>query len=165
MTISSTLSGYIHQKAGNYDVIAHSCSESAVESASLADLPLKQVAKAVVLHDQDHYMMAVIPSMNKLMLPQLQQMLGRRLQLASEEELAPLFSDCEKGAVPAIGQAFGLPPVWDDQLAESEDIYVEAGDHRHLIHLKKKQFMELMRNKPHGEISCRPEDLYDLTHY
>ncbi len=165
MTVSATLASYLSRKAGPYDLVSHLHTESAAESAHLSHLPLKQVAKAVVLHDQDHYLMAVIPAMHKLMLPQVQKILGRRVVLAREDELPALFDDCETGAVPAIGQAFGLPLIWDDRLAEIEDVYIEAGDHENLIHLTRKQFLTLMCNKPHGEISCAEEDLYDLTHY
>ena len=109
-------------------------------------------------------MMAVIPAMNKVALTQVEEVIGRPAVLAKETEIERLFKDCEPGAVPAIGQAYGLNVVWDDSLMEDADLYLEAGDHRHLIHLTRDQFNKLMRKNPHGTISCAPEDLHDMRY-
>lgn len=164
MTVAATLNTYLEQKSCPFDMVEHPFSTTAADAGSFSSIPLKQVAKAVVLHDQNHYLVAAIPAMNKLMLPQVESILGCHTELAHEGELNPLFQDCEKGAIPAIGQAYGLNVIWDDALKDEDDIYLEAGDHRHLIHLKRKQFMSLMGHNPHGDISCAPDDLYDLSH-
>ena len=164
MSVSTTLSSYLDNKACHYDTVQHSFSSTAGESALLADLPKKQVVKAVVVHDCNRYMVAAIPSMNKLMLPQFSDLTGANARLAKEHEIKRIFGDCELGAVPAIAQAFGLEVVWDEVLKEDDDLYIEAGDHRNLIHLKQEQFQKLMAKNPHGEISCAPEELYDLSH-
>ena len=54
MTISATLDSYLSDKTSSYDMVEHSFSTNAIESGCLSSVPLKQVAKAVVLHDQDH---------------------------------------------------------------------------------------------------------------
>jgi len=163
MSVSATLTRYLDRKSPGYDLIEHGYTTSAVASAYASHLPLREVAKAVVLHDQDHYVMAVVPAMNRLVVSEVEQLLGRRLVLAKESELGPLFRDCEPGAIPALGQPFGLELVWDDSLAGDRDVYIEAGDHRHLVHLGHDQFMALMRNRPHGPISCAPEEVWDLN--
>ncbi|MGH1463000.1 MAG: aminoacyl-tRNA deacylase [Neptuniibacter sp.] len=165
MSVSTTLKSYLDNKHCAFDTVQHMPSSSATESALFAAVPIKQVIKAVVLHDHNHYMLAAIPAMNKVMLPQLEQITGCHTVLAKEDEISRIFGDCELGAIPAIGQAYGLEVIWDDSLCEDEDLYIEAGDHRNLIHLKRSQFQMLMKKNPHGEISCAPEELYDLTHY
>lgn len=165
MSVTATLDSYLHNKSCDYDTVTHSPSTTACESALYSAVPMKQVIKAVLLHDHNHYMLAAIPAMNKVMLTQIEQITGCRTELATEAEIGRIFGDCEIGAVPAIGQAYGLDVIWDDSLTDDEDLYIEAGDHRNLIHLKREQFKSLMKNNPHGEISCSPDDLYDLTHY
>ncbi|MCP4597504.1 aminoacyl-tRNA deacylase [Neptuniibacter sp.] len=165
MSVTATLDSYLHNKSCDYDTVPHSFSSTASESALMAAVPMKQVIKAVVLHDNNHYMLAAVPAMNKVMLPQIEQITGCHTELAKEAEIERIFGDCELGAVPAIGQAYGLDVIWDDSLCEDDDLYIEAGDHRNLIHIKREQFQELMKNNPHGHISCAPEELYDLTHY
>lgn len=165
MSVSATLDSYLHNKECSYDMVSHSLSTTACESALLAAVPIKQVVKAVVLHDKERYMLVAVPAMNKVMLPQLSELTGSRAILAKESEINRIFGDCELGAVPAIGQAYGLEVIWDDSLSDDEDLYIEAGDHKNLIHLKQSQFQKLMGKNPHGNISCAPESLYDLTHY
>ena len=68
--------------------------------------------------------------------------------------LEALYGDCEVGAVPALSGAYDLEVVWDDQLHGHRDIYVEAGDHEHLIHIRGAAFDELMSGNPHAVISA-----------
>ncbi|WP_286236970.1 aminoacyl-tRNA deacylase [Neptuniibacter halophilus] len=165
MSVPATLNSYLQNKSCAYDTLSHTFSSTASEAALLSAVPMKQMVKAVVVHDHNHYMLAAVPAMNKVMLPQLEQITGCRTVLAKESEIKRIFGDCETGAVPALGQAYGLDVIWDDALNEDEDLYIEAGDHRSLIHLKREQFQALMKNHRHGQISCAPEELYDLTHY
>lgn len=154
MAIAITLQEYLDGNGVNYDVLKHRHSASSFETSSSARVPMKQLAKAVVYRDEDHhYLMAVIPSQNHAQTPPLNKLTNHRLQLATEAELGKLFSDCELGAVPPVGQAYNVRVVWDDRLLNEEDIYLEAGDHEHLIHLKKDQFADLMAHMPHGDIS------------
>ena len=52
---------------------------------------------------------------------------------------------------------YGLKVIWDDQLKHASDIYIEAGDHEHLIHLKGDDFRRLMERLPHSVISAGKE--------
>ena len=79
--------------------------------------------------------------------------LNRNLVLACEEEFKALFEDCEVGAVPALGEAYGINVIWDDDLQYTADIYIEAGDHEHLIWLERRDFKKLMSSLPHSIIS------------
>ncbi|MCV6590911.1 MAG: YbaK/EbsC family protein [Marinobacterium sp.] len=163
MSISITLNDYLMRKAGNYELIHHSFSEHMVEAAWSSNLPVREVAKAVVLKSPQGYMLAAIPSCNKIILQRVQLMLGQKIRLAKEEETFNLFGDCAEGAIPPVGDAFGMGMIWDDSLADDEEIYFEAGDHRHLVHLSGGQYMQLLRNHPHGRISCAADDLADLV--
>ena len=164
MSVSNTLQSYLKNRSCNYDTLAHNRSESALDSAHQADVPVKQLVKAVVLKQENRFTLAAVPAMNKVMLPKLAELTGSPAVLAKEAQIKRIFGDCEAGAIPAIGQAYGLDVVWDDQLIESEDLYIEAGDHCNLIHLTREQFQKLLPAKKHGEISCAPEELYDLNH-
>ncbi|MGI9277308.1 MAG: YbaK/EbsC family protein, partial [Endozoicomonas sp.] len=76
----------------------------------------------------------------------------------TEKELKELFPDCDSGAVPALGTAYGMNTCWDDELNSVQDVYVEAGNHRELVHMDREQFKQLMRGQPHAAISCDPEE-------
>ncbi|MBY4677604.1 aminoacyl-tRNA deacylase [Marinobacterium arenosum] len=165
MSMSSTLEQYLSEQHTPYELISHGFSEHMLEAAHASQLPVKEVVKAVVLRDGDYHLLAAIPAMNKLLLPEVSRLMGRHLELAEENELPKLFGDCEIGAVPPVGEPFGMPIIWDDRLSGDEEIYFEAGDHRHLVHVSGRDYMKLLKNKPHGEISCAPEDVPDLSNY
>jgi Ala-tRNA(Pro) deacylase len=154
MAIAKTLKHYLDQRHIEYDSVPHEHSGTTEEAAHFAHVPSHQVAKAVVLEDRKGYVLGVIPSENRVNLTWVNQALGRRFELATERELPGLFKDCNVGAVPPIGEAYGLDVVWDDQLKNASDIYIEAGDHETLIHMKGASFEKLMADLPHDIISA-----------
>ncbi|KAA9129589.1 YbaK/EbsC family protein [Marinihelvus fidelis] len=157
MAIARSLQNYLEHRDVEYDVLEHAHSRTALETAHAAHVPESQVAKAVVLEDDRGYVVAVVPSRNRVDFGWLRDSLGRSMRLAAESELQPLFRDCELGAVPAFSDAYGLDVIWDDQLDGNADIYVEAGDHEHLVHVSGEQFSHLMANMPHSVISAEHE--------
>ena len=145
MTIASTVSRFLTDAHVEYDIVSHTHTETAAQSALAAHVPLSQVAKAIVLKDRaGKHVMAVVPAHNKLRVRWLSEVLARDLQLVSELELTDIFQDCELGAVPALGQAYGIDMIWDDELLASEDIYIESGDHEQLLHMSRAQFTALI---------------------
>jgi Ala-tRNA(Pro) deacylase len=157
MAIAITLKSYLDNHHIHYDTVEHVRTESAIDSAKSAHVPPHQLAKAVVLEDDAGFIVSVLPSSNRLNLGWVNEELQRNLHLASEPELKTLFEDCATGAVPALSEAYGLEVIWDDQLKHASDIYIEAGDHEHLIHLKGEDFRQLMEKLPHSVISAGKE--------
>jgi Ala-tRNA(Pro) deacylase len=157
MAIASTLKNFLDENGIGYDMVEHPRTESAVDSAKSAHIPPHQMAKAVVLEDDNGFIVSVLPSSNRLNLGWVNEELERNLRLATEPELKALFDDCDTGAIPALSTAYGLKVIWDDQLKHAADIYIEAGDHEHLIHLKGEDFRQLMDKLPHSVISAGKE--------
>ena len=153
MPIATTLKSYLDDKNVQYASVEHPHTESAMDSAKSAHIPPHQLAKAVVLEDNAGFIVAVLPSNNRLNLGWVNEELERNLSLATEKELKALFKDCETGAIPALSNAYGLKVIWDDQLKHASDIYIEAGDHEHLIWLERRDFRKLMKDLPHTIIS------------
>lgn len=157
MAIATTLKTYLDEHHVDYDMVAHEHSGTALEAAHSAHVPSHQVAKAVVLEDDRGYVVSVLPSTNRLDLEWVRETLGRDLEMATEKELRALFQDCDVGAVPALSNAYGLDVIWDDQLKSVSDIYIEAGDHEHLVHMKGTEFCKLMQGMPHNIISAEKD--------
>jgi len=112
-------------------------------------------SKAVVLKRGDGFMLAVLPASRHIKFEELRRLLGSDLDLASEEQVETLFLDCERGAVPALGAAYGLNVVVDDSLAQQPDVYFEGGNHANLVHLSGTSFQKLMADARHGRFSGR----------
>ena len=153
MAIAQTLIKYLKDRGIDYEMVEHAHTPTAVASAHAAHVPTHQVAKAVVLRDDTGYVVSVLPANHSLEVGWVNDALERKLELACEDEFKKLFADCETGAVPAIGDAYGLKVIWDDELAYTADIYIEAGDHEHLIWLERRDFKKLMSGLPHTIIS------------
>ncbi len=69
--------------------------------------------------------------------------------------MGQVFSGCEIGAVPAVGEAFGIPTVFDDSLLNASEVYLESGDHRELVHINASEFGRLFATAKHGRFSHR----------
>ncbi|MGD2129564.1 MAG: YbaK/EbsC family protein [Lysobacterales bacterium] len=153
MTIASTLKHYLDNRGVDYRMLLHPRTERARESARSANLPPHQIAKAVVLKDDGGYVIAVVPAHHSLEIGWVNEELGRTLTIASESDFQSLFGDCDCGAVPALGDAYGMQVIWDDDLQYTADVYIEAGDHEHLVWLERRDFRDMMANLPHNIIS------------
>jgi len=153
MAIATTLQEYLESRGIAYDVVEHPHTDSAMRAAEAAHVPGDQVAKPVLLGDDHSYLLAVIPATHRLELDRLNQMLARSLEVLPEEEIEATFSDCERGAIPAIGEAYGVDVVIDPSLVHQSDVYFESGDHEHLIHMNGEAFRGLMEHVPRAHVS------------
>ncbi len=153
MSISMRLRNYLDSNGVTYELVEHGYSHSSLEAARKAHIPDEQMAKAVVLEDHRGYLIAVLPASNKLSLNTVRERCGEALNLSSESTLKQLFDDCESGAIPPIGEAYGMDVVWDDSLAECGDVFFEAGDHTDLVHISGAEFQRLMGGAEHGRFS------------
>jgi len=153
MTIARTVASCLQSHQVPYEIISHPYRETTRESAESANVPLAQLAKAVVLSDRRGYLMAVVPGDRHVSFEDLWKRLGRRLSLATEARLHPVFKDCESGAIPPLGPAYGIETIVDDSLVGLPDVYFEAGDHRKLIRVSGERFLALLPEAEHGQFA------------
>ncbi len=145
MSIAKHFQHYLQKHDVSYQVISHRPSETAIQSSHLAHVSARQLAKAVVLEQRNRqgFVMAVIPACNKLNLNWLNETLATKHHLLEENRLASIFIDCELGAVPPIGTLYHMRTVWDSALKTGGDLYLEAGDHRHLLRVASEDLSKL----------------------
>ncbi|MDH3979858.1 MAG: YbaK/EbsC family protein [Gammaproteobacteria bacterium] len=154
MAIAMTVSNYLDRYGVDYDILSHPHTVTSGQSAEAAHVPGTRLAKSVLLEDDGGYLMVVLPSNRQVDLGELHRQMNRSLGLATESELVRLFSDCEIGALPALGPAYGIETVVDDAIAEQPDIYFEAGDHEQLVHVSAETFSTLLGDSTrHGQFS------------
>lgn len=144
MGMSNTLQGYLEQRHAHFDLMPHTHTYCSIDTAVAAHVPSDKVAKPVILKDNIGYVMAVIPASRQVAIRELNRWMGRHLHLADEAELRDIFRDCELGAIPPVGPAWGLQTVMDQSLIDSDQIYFEAGDHEELIRTDMDTFLDLM---------------------
>lgn len=155
MGVAATVEKYLKAKQVEFTLLEHEYCEGSYNTARVAKIDDHCLAKGVLFRDEDfHYTLCVLPTRNKILRHTLNQIFDRHMELVEEEELVAIFKDCAEGAVPALGEAYGLDVIWDEELMGVEEIYIEAGDHRHLIRLRQPDFVHLMGNKLRDHFSA-----------
>ncbi len=152
MAIAPTFQRYLDQKV-IYDVIAHEPTMSSMRTAQACHVPGDCLAKGVLLRDDTGYMLAVLPATHYVRMHDLRLQFGKDVEFACEGEIDELFQDCAPGAVPPIGECYGLDPIVDDTIDGQGDVYLEAGDHTTLVHLSHAQFAKLTADARHASFS------------
>jgi len=155
MGIAITLAQYLLDRDVAYELVAHPHTETAMASAAASGMPADSVVKAVVLKGGDGFMLALLPASRHIQFDELRRLLGNDVDIANEEQVETLFLDCEPGSVPALGAAYGLNVVVDDSLTQQPDLYLEGGDHAHLVHISGTNFQKLMEDARHGRFAAR----------
>jgi Ala-tRNA(Pro) deacylase len=153
MAIAITLQEYLHNHNSKYEIIDHRRTSSTLHSAEAAHIPGDRMVKSVLLGDDESYVLAVIPATHHIDFEDLAQLTGRNLFLISEEELQQAFADCETGAVPPLGNPYGIETLVDASLFEQPDLYLETGDHGKLLHVSVDTFRDLEADAVIGEFS------------
>ena len=148
MRMAKTVQNCLDKAHCEYDIFSHPHSASSLETARLAGIPAERVAKSVILDDNHgHYLMAVLPASCHLDLSKVRG--SGEWQVTRESNLPHLFDDCERGAVPALGESYGMDMVIDPLLTRQKDIYLEAGNHSNLVHMSVPEFLKMV---PHAKV-------------
>ena len=153
MATALTVQQFLDESRLPFDLVTHPHSSTSLQSAKAAHIAPLQLAKAVLLEEHGQLVMAVLPATKHVHLGTLRHQFKRDFGLATEQAVRQTFGDCEPGAIPALGGAYGIETIWDDSLMSSADLYFEAGDHENLVHLRTEYFLELVRDCQHGEFS------------
>lgn len=153
MGMAITLKEYLKDCQISFEEIEHPYQSTSISAANSARVASASFAKGVLLHDEEAYAMAVLPSDHMIDLDKMNARFNRNFELATENEIEALFEDCDPGAVPPIGAAYGMKVMWDDSLSGQPDIYFEGGDHRTLIHISGDDFTKLMAGAKHAGFS------------
>jgi Ala-tRNA(Pro) deacylase len=153
MAMASTLQTYLSERGVQYDLISHPRTADSMHTAAAAHVPGDRLAKSVVLKDDQGYLIVILSSTHRINLGLLHEALNRSLGLATEAEVDALFADCEAGAVPAVGDAYGVDTVVDESLTACPEVYFESGDHVVLVHLSSGSFRKLTDKLLHGRFA------------
>jgi len=133
-------------KAGvKYEVTKHPPCFSAQTMAAVEHEPGRYVAKPVIVRADGKYIMCVLSACHKIDLKALKNQLGAKsVELANEEEMGRIFSDCELGAQPPFGNLYDLPTIIDRELEKDDHIVFQAGTHEKAIRMSMDDYRRLV---------------------
>ena len=99
MAIAATIERYLAGQGISYEVVAHRHTGDSLHTAEAAHVSGESVAKAVVLEDEQGYVVAVLPATYKLKIGELHDFTGRRhLRLVSEYQSSLVCSEIASSA-------------------------------------------------------------------
>lgn len=148
-----TITTFLGQRDVPYELVGHRHTLTSRQTAREAQVPGGRIAKGVLFADDRDYVLAVVPASARVDAQRLCRVLGRpTLALAGEDELALMFPDCEVGAVPALGAAYGVGSIVDASLRGADAVYLEVGDHLHLVRIDGHAFERLQADASWGAI-------------
>jgi Ala-tRNA(Pro) deacylase len=129
-----------------YELLPHPHTETAAAEADALGVEPSEVAKTLVLSTPAGYVRAVLPASERIDMRKLREHVegGKRIHLATEEDLARDYPDFELGAVPPFGGAEDRVLV-DPRLAERETVVLEAGSHEQSVRVRMTDLLRLTR--------------------
>jgi Ala-tRNA(Pro) deacylase len=116
-----------------FQPLLHQPASSSTKRAHSVHVTGSKVAKAVLVHAGDRFVLVVVPSTARIELDRLSALLAVpscEVRLATPDELVSTFPECEPGVVPPFGRLYGLDTIFDSSLADVDEI-VFGGNTRH----------------------------------
>jgi len=143
MNVVATVIRYLNRQRVEYKIHKLTSFESSREAAEQLAVSPDIVLRAIPLVDQFGLMFAVVSSSMTLSAQRLSQLMGREIDLATKEYLQATLSDGELNYVPPFGEAFGLRTIMDDELVNTDIVYILAGSKDLVVSLAYKDFLKL----------------------
>jgi len=127
------LTEYLRSRRVWFKPLPHAPASSAERLASQLHVSGRAVAKAVLVRVGPEDWLAVLPASSRIDVARLAAALRRdpsEVRLATIDEVARRFPNCEPGALPPFGRMYGISTVLDASLAAQSEIAF-AGHTRH----------------------------------
>ncbi|HZI10668.1 MAG TPA: YbaK/EbsC family protein [Myxococcus sp.] len=122
----------------------HPRAVTAQELAQALHVTGYRVAKSVIVLADEQLCICVLPATETLDLEKVRETLDvREVRLATEQEFADRFPECELGAEPPFGHLYGLPVLMDASLGEAEELLLRAGSHEEALEVRAEDFLDL----------------------
>ena len=139
---------YLDKSGVKYEVRTHKPVFTAQRIAAEEHEPGRFVAKPVIVKADGKYLMCVLAACYNIDLRGLKQVLGaKKVEIASEDEMAKIFDDCEAGAEPPFGNLYNLPTIMDKALEKDDHILFQAGSHEKAVKMSLADYKKLVSPK------------------
>jgi Ala-tRNA(Pro) deacylase len=144
----------------DYDLHEHPRAFTALEAARAEGLDPHAFAKTLAVGRSDgRRALVVLEASDSVDLGAVARLLDTdRVRLLTEAELLDLAPTCDVGALPPIGDLFGVPVYADDALLDVGRITFHAGSHRHAVRMARREWARTARVR-FGHIAMRYEPL------
>ena len=142
MGIPQKLTRFLEERNMPFRTETHPEAFTAQQVAQASHVPGRAFAKSVIVNVDGAIWMAVVPATERVDLKRVQACLGaKKARLASEAEFAPLFGDCDIGAMPIFGSLYQVPVLVSHELTDNAEIAFTAGTHRNIVRIRTSDYL------------------------
>jgi Ala-tRNA(Pro) deacylase len=121
-----------------YHLHEHPVSFTARETAHAEGVDPATFAKVVVVATETGRALLVVDALDHIDMRKARHLLGaHEVRLLTEEEVGELAPGCDVGALPALGQLFGVPMYADYEIRDDTQISFNAGSHRFSVRVDR----------------------------
>ena len=145
-TTGTQVTSILDEAGVAYELLPHARTETAAAEAETLGVQPEEVAKTLVLSTPAGYVRAVLPASERIDLRRVREHVegGKRVHLATEEDLRRDYPDFELGAVPPFGGPADRVLV-DSRLAARETVVLEAGSHEQSVRMRAADLVEISK--------------------
>jgi Ala-tRNA(Pro) deacylase len=140
-----TVATFLEERQCRFKRVPHQPTYSAQRMAHELHVPGREVAKTVLLRAKGDrgFVVAVLPANMHIDPGRVGKMIGQKVELATEFDMAAHFPDCEFGALPPFGSRYGMKTIVDSSLAEDEEIVFSGDTHQEAIRMQFDEYDRL----------------------
>jgi len=145
MSIANWVRSDLEEKGVPYHALRHAEAFTAQALAERLHVSGHRVAKVVVVMADGRPVELVLPATRRVVLEWVQAVLGAdEVRLATEEELAGYFPDCEVGALPALRHWKGVDVLMDAFMDVGGEVVFQGGTHHDAVRLPCADWVTLL---------------------
>lgn len=139
------IADFLREQQVTFEALPHPPAFSAQKLAKYLRVSGRTVVKCVLWQGPKGPFLAVLPATRLTDVAALARFLGGPVRLATDEEIAEVFRDCEWGVVAPFGTLYGLPTILEDSLSPETEIVVEGQTRVEAIRIRCRDFEYLER--------------------
>ncbi len=126
-----------------YRVYPHKRINRLQQIVELLNIEAKSVLTTQLLVDKQGLLLAIYPLSKKIDFTKLKLQLERNLIAVSAIEVNRVFSDCEAGCWPPIGQSYGLDIIIDPSIKQNKLVYFSSGSYTSTVQMHVDDYLYL----------------------
>jgi Ala-tRNA(Pro) deacylase len=127
----------------SFETVLHAPAFTSQRRARLMHISGRKMAKCVLLAGPSGHVLAVLPATHQIDFEAAGAVLGRPLRLATVDEMAERFCDCEWGTLSPFGQLYGVSTIVDAALDADGPLAFQAQSHFRTIRMQFRDFERL----------------------
>lgn len=146
MTIKAKVKDYLDKNNVSYEALSHAEVFSTIDEAKALGISANEIVKNLIIKVKDKEVFAVIPGGHRIDMYKLRDVVGsKHARLITEDEMAKDYPDYEIGAVPPLGELFGVKVYLDKQLIHHDTVIFCGGTHTDSIKMKSQDYVNLVK--------------------